>query len=131
MEMPPQVRRAVILLWIALVAAIGSMVFAFDVAAFADPEMASFVWPFLIGTVILNAALIHYISRRRNWARVVLLVLTIAGIAVMVWPFDDVALTWDSLVSDVAFTALDVIALYWLFTGPGAVWFARRNAGAF
>ncbi len=129
--MPPQVRRAVILLWITLVAAIASMVFAFDVATFAEPEMASFLWPFLIGTFILNVVLIYYISRRRNWARVVLLLLTIGGIIVMLWPFDDVTVTWDSVVSDAAFTALDVIALYWLFTGPGAAWFARRNEGAF
>ena len=39
--------------------------------------------------------------------------------------------SWHRWISDVAFLFLDVMALYWLFSGTGAKWFSERNAGAF
>ena len=71
-------------------------------------------------------------TRRHNWARIVLLLFAIAGAIMMFWPgIEFESLSWDHWVSDIAFTVLDSVALYWLFTGPGAKWFSSREKGAF
>jgi peptidoglycan/LPS O-acetylase OafA/YrhL len=130
--MPPQVRRAIVLLWLLLIAAILAMLFAFDWTTIAtDPEMASFIWPFVIGSFIVNAILIYFTGRRHNWARIILLLLTVGGLIVMVVPFDDEPRSWAAWAPDIGFAVLDLIAVYWLFTGAGAAWFSRRNERAF
>lgn len=133
LDMPLQVRRAVNLLWFLMFAAIVAMLFEFDATTLeAGSEFASFLWPFLIGTFIFNALLIFCISRQHNWARIVLLLFTMAGAIMMFWPGLELeSVSWDRWVSDIAFTVLDLIALYWLFTGPGAKWFSSRGKKAF
>jgi hypothetical protein len=90
------------------------------------------MWAIMISVLILNAILIVCISRRQNWARIVLLLVTIGGFAMMLWP-DIYAspLPRDWWVSNIAFDVLSVLAIYWLFTGAGAAWLSRRSDGAF
>ena len=126
------------LLWFLLFAAVVATVLTFNTfaaemaAVTSTPGAATFMWPIFVAVFIFNAILVVYISRRKNWARIILLIFTIFGVAVMLWP--DVyssSLPWDWWVSNVAFAVLDLLALYWLFTGAGAAWFSRRNEGAF
>jgi hypothetical protein len=126
------------LLWFLLFAAVATTVFAFDtfateiavVTSTSDP--ASLMWPIFVAVFILDAILVVYISRRKNWARIILLIFTIFSMAVMLWPdIYSSPLSWDWWVSNMAFAALELLALYWLFTGAGAAWFSRRNEGAF
>ena len=127
--MPTQVRRAVILLWITLLISIAAMPFEFDWAAWKDEPVWLFCFMFIVGYGI-SALPIVFVARRRNWARIALLLLTILGLlgTAYAWSYID---SWWSLISDVAYLALDIVALYWLFTGSGAAWFAKRQKGAF
>lgn len=126
--MPPQVRRAVIVLWVALLASIGIMLVTLDPAELGvDAEMAPLFWPFAVGSYVVNVVLVYLTSRRRNWARIVLLVLTVIGFALMVSPFNELPQSWASWTTDILLAALDLVAMYWLFTGPGAAWFSKVN----
>jgi hypothetical protein len=80
---------------------------------------------------ILNAAAIHFASRRQNWARIVLLVLTLIGVfgvlGYIIWPtFLEGDPGWLALLSAVT-SAMEVTALYWLFFGSGARWYASAT----
>src|SRR4051812_10418393 len=120
MEAPAQVRRAVMLLWFVLFAAVVATVLTFNTfaaemaAVTSTPGAASLMWSIFAAVFILNAILVVYISRRKNWARILLLILTIFGLAVMLWPeIYSNSLPWDWWVSNVAFALLDLLALYW------------------
>lgn len=100
--------------------------------------------PLILGASIL-ILLYFKIGKGRNWARIVLLVLTILGLPTLPFTFVetcdlrstglDFALR-DGLTSwDWAFTAVNtftffavVFALYLLFTQPGSSWFHRRHS---
>jgi hypothetical protein len=129
---PPRVRKAVVLLWIALALAILESVVAPDFASFGDDGgFAWMFWTFVLLSYGLNAALIHFTSRRRNWARIALLLLTLASVAVVLFPWsDDYFAGWTvaNVASTAAYTVMDLVALYWLFTGEAKEWF-RRPAG--
>jgi hypothetical protein len=132
--MPAQVRRAVILLWTVLLISIVAMPLEFDWAAWqAEPawkdEPMWIFWLIFVAGYGISAIPIYFVARRHNWARIFLLLLTVGGIGAMlyVWPYAD---SWWSQASDVAFLMLDIVALYWLFTGSGAAWFAKRQEGA-
>ena len=81
-----------------------------------------FVWGFW-------ALLTFLIGRRHNWARMVTLLFFVAGLAFWFW---DYKLLADrppySLAVEIIDTVLSAIALYWLFTGPGAQWFRHADA---
>src|SRR3954470_10537846 len=91
MQMPVQVRRAVILLWFMLAAGVVGL---FSVNSFTTelavatsmPYALEIMWAVMFSVLILNAILIVCISRRRNWARFVLLLVTLGGFAGMLWP---------------------------------------------
>ena len=131
--MPPQVRRAIWLLWFMLAVAAISMVVAWESFA---AELSAAEFKMYISTtaaaatmaviVALQALLIVFISRRHNWARIVLLILILVGCAAALWPewYPD-SMSWDWWVSNVAFTGLEFLALYWLFTGPARAWFTK------
>jgi hypothetical protein len=127
--MPAQVRKAVILLWVVLLISIVAMLLEFDWAEWKDEPVWISWLVFVVGYGI-SAIPIVFVARRHNWARIALLLLTIAAVCatVYLWPYAD---SWWSQASDVAFLTLDFVALYWLFTGSGATWFAKRQQGAF
>src|SRR5258706_5257469 len=128
-DMPAQVRKAVMLLWVTLLISIIATPLEIDWAASSD-EPAWLFWLLFVVGYSISAIPIVFVARRRNWARIVLLLLTIAALCAMVyvWPYTD---SWWSQASDMAIFALDIVALYWLFTGSGAAWFAKRQEGAF
>jgi hypothetical protein len=95
-----------------------------------EPELE---WPLLgmyFGTFVLLGIPIYFVWRRRNWARIVLLLLTIAGVAATFW-FPPEGASFSEWSVEIALTGAELLALYWLFTGPGAAWFSKRSEGAF
>jgi ABC-type Fe3+-siderophore transport system permease subunit len=129
-QRPVQIQWAVVLLGLSLIAGFiagaGEMAFGFA----EEPE---FEWLFLgvfFGSFVLMGIPIYFVWRRRNWARIVLLLLTIAGVATTFWlPPEGASFREWSM--EIALTGADLLALYWLFTGSGAAWFSKRSEGAF
>ena len=130
--MPAQVRNAIRLLWFLLAAGAVAMLVGYDSFA---AEMGSvvpasdFAIAAAVGIVVAfggEGLLIVLISRRKNWARILQLLLTLGGFASLLWPesYPD-PVTWDLVVSNVGFTGLELLALYWLFTGPVRAWFGK------
>jgi drug/metabolite transporter (DMT)-like permease len=132
-EMPPQVRRAVGLMWFGQLAAIVATLIAIsgdfvsEMKAIAPiPHVEWWFWGCFIAVFVGYAVLIVCVSRRQNWARITILLLSCASLLLMLWPdIYEEPLPWDWWVSNVAFGILDVLTLYWLFTGAGAAWFAK------
>jgi hypothetical protein len=80
-DAPVQVRRAVALMWASL--AIG-ILFTIPALEPVDPEAKEFeaaMWVVTTISFLIPAVLIVFVSRRKNWARVAMLILTIVGIA--------------------------------------------------
>jgi hypothetical protein len=121
LEAPTQVQRAVLLLWAAW--GIGVI----SVAATMIGEAPGEFWVVMAIAFWLNASLIHRTSKRGRWARLILLGLAIVTIAATVYPYDEPPnYTWWEWVEVVGVSILEIVALFWLFTGEGANWFARR-----
>lgn len=128
MEAPPKVRRAIILLWAAL--AIGFVEVVPLIAT--DSEFGAFEATFVGLAFAVNACAIYFAARRRNWARIVILVFVAISVSVFVMPDLLANDPWWSIVVAVIATLLEVIAVYWLFTGEGRHWYAKHGAeGAF
>jgi peptidoglycan/LPS O-acetylase OafA/YrhL len=130
MEMPRQVRRALALLWVSLVAGIViSILEAAPLEYDDDPWWKWFFWGvFALGYGII-AVLLAFIARRHNWARWVLLAITFLGLALMLYPWEWMtAETYAEMMdpSTVVIMIMDFAGLYWLFSGPGAAWYKTR-----
>lgn len=120
-DQPPQVQRAVLLLWAAWFLGIGSAFISMSGEAWE-------FWAVMAVVFAFNAFLIYRTSRKGRWARVFLLLLTAATLALTIYPLDEpVDYSWWEWVEVVGVLALEVVAMYWLFTGEGARWFARGS----
>lgn len=125
-EAPIQVRKAVALLWVDfLLAAIDNTIFL--TAPDAEIEnvfsffLAAHCFFFAVGT-----ALIYFVSKRHNWARVTYLVLTIVSApvyALLCW----LELSWSDITYAITSSFLEAVALVWLFSGAGAEWYKTRK----
>ena len=125
---PVQVTRSLILLWLNL--GVGILAIA---PALLEPAKGKLPiptwWRWLAPPLVIGfpALLIYSIGRRKNWARITTLVLylplVVAGIVATL--ADPPALAGRQPFV-LALDALWLIALYWLFTGAGAVWFRNR-----
>ena len=134
---PPQVKRAVALLWLSLVASAVLMVLEVDLAdltqamGWSDDWLRWWFWLSLFATEFALALLLIFIGKRRNWARVLYLIITVTATAGFLYPLEGVnAAYWDRFsFSTWVFFAMDVVALYWLFSAPASDWYrqARRS----
>ena len=93
-----------------------------------DPTLGEFeviMGAILVGSVLFEAVPIYFVSRRHNWARILSLVLTVIGLATyVVYPPElSIEPVW-SIVVIVGITVMDVVAIYWLFSGCGAKWYS-------
>ena len=94
-----------------------------------EEEFKSILYAVFAFSFIFPAWLIFLAGRRRNWARIGLLLLTVAGLAAEIaFPGDWANEPPWSIAVTIIVTAMDIIALYWLFTGPGAAWFRHRGS---
>jgi hypothetical protein len=122
------VNRALALLWIALAGMVVSVAMSYRELN-GDEFFAGFVFIALV-LLALNAALIWLVGRRRNWARITMLVLVLAALALLVpgdWhgksSLEDELIAW-------ATSLMEVFAMYLLFTGDSVAWFRRSNGSA-
>ncbi len=118
-DAPARARTAIILLWTSvLITLIQTIVDDFLSNSAAIVAVA--VGLAIYGLVIFRA------SRRHNWARYVLLVWTIlATVLYLTSLAADTRSLWDHLVVVASF-ALDIIAIYMLFTGAVSQWYREK-----
>jgi hypothetical protein len=119
---PSQVNIAVALLWIGW----GLGLPIWYLSAVRDPATGFLPWMIAFtGTLfILSAALNVMVSRGRNWARIVVLVLVALSAIMILFPVDE------SSALEEVLTGLSVVlegyAVYLLFTNPGKLWYQAR-----
>ena len=122
-QRPKQVLYAVVLLCVSLVLHIPSTINGYQAAA-TNSIIASYIG-FMLAMYALAIWVIIYLARGRNWARYVLLVLTVLAFRdfpelYQKFPASQFALR-------VADQVISVIALWLVFTRPGALWFRRKQ----
>lgn len=125
---PPQVRRAIVLLWIAQVLVVIDAVFSM---IYPEPDTGGETTFLVVVFVIvlgLYATLITFAARRKNWARITLLVFALITIAGYVWLPSEAPAPWWTEANIWLSSILEIVALYWLFTGTGARWYANKAA---
>lgn len=125
---PPQVRQAIILLWITQLLVV---VDAGLTLLFPEPDVAGETGFLIIVFLIvlgLYATMITFASKRKNWARIALLisaVITTTGFFLLPSETPD---PWWTEANFWISSILEMIALYWLFSGAGAQWYANKAA---
>jgi hypothetical protein len=129
-DRPIQVTRAVALLWLAL--AIGTLgaIPAYVEPLPPDSEVPAWsLWLLLGFATGLWAILTYLISRRHNWARITTLIFTIFSVGGYVFAISDREFLFSqppySIAIEILTALMTLVALFWLFTGRGAAWFAR------
>lgn len=127
LETPPQARRAIYLLWMSLFLSIVDSALSLEPIEEAGPEFQILMAAVLVRTFAISALLIYFASRRHNWARIVLLLLTVIGLSMYyVWPPDFTAHPWWSWTLTGVVTLLDIAALVMLFSGSAVKWYSLR-----
>ena len=127
-DAPIQVRRAIGLLWASLIIGALSTIPAWEPLPEEVKEFETWLWGVMAFSLAVPALLIFFVSRRKNWARVLLLLLTLFGVAsYLAFPTELGSEPGWSVAVTVLVTALDFAALYWLFSKPGSEWFACRE----
>jgi hypothetical protein len=121
LDAPPQIRRAFALLWLSVLIGVVQAVYE----TLTLPTVEGYVLVALalvLAIMAIYAAIVLLASYRRNWARYALLVWTVGG------AFTYLASLGGDLPSRgdvIIFVSLlmDLVALYWLFTAPGKLWY--------
>jgi CDP-diglyceride synthetase len=125
-DTPPQIKKAFSLLWLSFAIGLTEGLLT-QLLSEPSEDLDTWVWIILIVAFGLSAYFIHAASRRKNWARVVLLALTsLTIVTYLAWPeWNDQ--TWWSLVLFGVCASMDTVALIWLFSGEGAKWYATSE----
>jgi hypothetical protein len=125
-DTPPQVRHAILLLWIAQVLVVIDAVLSM---MYPEPDTADETTFLVVVFVILlglYATLITFAAKGKNWARITLLVLAlITVLGYFLLPAEIPSPWWTELTTWLGFV-LEGVALYWLFSGAGARWYASK-----
>jgi len=130
LETPMQVRNATSLLWASL------LLTSVEALASASPPEDGFDWGLWFLYAIATGAngyIIYCASRRQNWARIVLFVITaLVVVATASWPPDIGSDPWWSTLLLTVSAVADMVAVIWLFSGAGNAWFkGAKREGAF
>jgi hypothetical protein len=127
-DAPPQVRQAIILLWITQLLVV---IDAGLTLIFPEPDTGgetgflALVFLIILG---LYATLITFAARRKNWARITLLIFAlISTLGYFLLP-SDIPAPWWTEANIWLSSILEVVAMYWLFSGAGARWYAGKPA---
>jgi hypothetical protein len=124
-ERPRQVVYAVVLLWISLV--LGVPV-AYWEHQRTPAEVASVYW--VLAALIFGLAIlvIVFLGRGHNWARIVLLVLVVISFLSFLGTIGEIlSHPAIEIVLNVVTLVIDAVAVYLVFTKPGALWFRRAD----
>jgi len=124
---PSSVGLAIKLLWASLAVGVIKILIDFQyLSAMANAALVGFV---LVFTLALTGFLILMISTRRNWARIVFLIIFLLGLLptlpVILTEFSRSPVAGILVVLQIG---LQVYALFLLFTKPGAAWFRKADA---
>jgi CDP-diglyceride synthetase len=124
-EAPHQVRNAVALLWASL--ALTTIDAVLSVAGnWPEDDLEWGMWLFYAIATAANGYLIFSASRRKNWARIVLLIITAFVTALaLIWPPEIETDPWWSILLMAVSTIADIVAMIWLFSGTGRSWFKK------
>jgi hypothetical protein len=125
-EKPSQITTAVNLLWASL--AIGFVKSIMDVQHLGSQASPAFTNFILISVFAVMALLIVFISKGKNWARITFLVLFILGSPLSI-PLGLGEFTRSPVLGAFSLVqiVLQVVALYIVFTKPGAAWFKKQS----
>ncbi|MDQ6683723.1 MAG: hypothetical protein M3Z16_01235 [Pseudomonadota bacterium] len=121
---PGHVALAVRLLWISLVIGLPILFVPAAESVSASARAAGFMVQ--LAMFVFAAYLNLCIARRRNWARIVSLVLFLLGLVLMAFAPATVTVTLLEKVINIAGLLLDGAAMYLLFTPPGSSWFEAK-----
>ena len=126
-DMPVQVRKAVLLLWVSLGLSTLGMAADWGPIPAEDRSFEIQMIVMAIAVTVFQAGLIYFASRRRNWARILLLVLVLlGGITYVLMPVEDEP--WWYWASVLGSLTLDGVAIYWLFSNGASGWYRARGA---
>lgn len=125
---PRQVQIAVALLCLSLVLGIPEAV----VSVRPEPAEGGRVDTVLVVVMLLAFAFACFLNVKvhqgRNWARIVVLVLTALSIAMTLFPLDESRVDGPMLQGlRLLCVLIDVAAMYLVFSKPGSLWFKRRG----
>ena len=125
-EKPSQISTAVNLLWASLaIGFVNTLMDTQDLGSIAPPAFTNFI---LISVFAVMALLIVFISKGKNWARITSLVLFVLGslpsIPLVLGEFTRSPVLGAFSIIQIA---LEVVALYLVFTKPGAGWFKKQE----
>ena len=125
-EKPSQINTAVNLLWASLaIGFVKSIVDMQHLGSQASPAFTNFI---LISVIAVMALLIVFISKGKNWARITFLVLFVLGslpsIPLVLGEFSRSPVLGAFSVIQIV---IQIVALYLVFTNPGATWFKKQE----
>jgi len=86
------------------------------------------MWVIFAIAFAVSAYFIYCASHRKNWARIVLLILTLATVVMyLAWLPEWGDEPWWSTVLFCVTAIMDIVALFWLFYGEGGKWYAAHT----
>ena len=125
-SVPSRVRLAVKFLWASMALAVPAVYLDMD----RNPEAGYVVFAVLVYALLFafNAFVNVMVHRGRNWARLITFAFVLIGAFFMFIPVEEPAppsiLEW---AINVVCLVLECVAIYLLFTQPGAAWFKSRE----
>ena len=123
---PRQVQIAVALLWLSL--ALGIPEAALGTRQPDEGGMGVVLMVIMLLIFGLVGFLNVKVYQGRNWARIVMLLLTVLSVLVMLIPSDESQAQGPLLQGLYLFDVLiEVVAMYLVFSKPGSLWFKRRE----
>ncbi len=122
---PMQVVWAVRLLWATTICSIPQVY----LEAMRAPSKGALISG-LVAEVLLTAFACYLyvcIHRGKNWARIVTLIFTLLGTALVVFGPDVPGLSVFERIFTAVSTTSDIVCMYLLFASPGSAWFRKRS----
>lgn len=121
---PNRVRNAVALLWVSL--ALGLLVSVIAPAPATSAASPVLVYSIILITTLLLAFLVYKIGQGRNWARIIFVVMTVIGLVPYMSALSEIfnRSALGGAIST-AQTIMQVVAIYFLLSKPGALWFRK------
>jgi hypothetical protein len=132
MDRPREVEIAIVLSWLVLLVELAERLWRISISDWASTfTRLRLTWTTAtLASALLVGICIFYASRRRNWARIGLLISTLGGwLLWYVWTRTVTEYSpwqWLSLAS---VSAMELVALLLLFLGRGADWYRSASAG--
>jgi hypothetical protein len=125
---PRQVQIAVALLWLSLVLGIPEAILSTRPAPTEDGRVDTVFVVVMLLAFAFTFFLTVKVYQGRNWARIVVLVLTALSITMTLFPFDEPRVDGPLLQGlRLLCVLIDVAAMYLVFSKPGSLWFKRQG----